>query len=66
MKFKCPKPETYQEWKARIEQWHRVFAWLPHRCDDDTCRWLETIERRIEIRYYYAGSDHVKYYRAIK
>lgn len=66
MKFNCPKPETYKEWETRIGQWHRVFAWLPHRCEDETCRWFEFIERRITLHPWYDGIDKVKYYRAIK
>lgn len=66
MKFKCSKPETWGEYKARIAEWHRIFAWLPHRVEDGTCRWLEPVERRIHIKVWTYDIDKVKEYRAIK
>lgn len=44
MKFNCG--ETWTEQKARLEQWHRWFAWYPVKISNHDCRWFETIERR--------------------
>lgn len=52
MKFKC-KCEQWPEYKERMENWHRIFAWVPHYCPDiDRCIWLEHIWRRGEFHSY--------------
>ena len=43
MKFDCG--ETASEYFARLEKWHRWFAWYPVRIGNRDCRWLEYVER---------------------
>lgn len=38
--------ETALEQKERLQQWHTVFALIPHRVEDHDYRWLEYILRR--------------------
>lgn len=38
--------ETYPTWKARLENWHPYYAWLPILVGDQDTRWLEWIERK--------------------
>lgn len=48
MKFHCKTPETRAQYVARLEQWHRWFAWHPVRVAKNDCRWLEVVERKAE------------------
>ena len=55
---------------ARLRQWHRIFALVPHRVGPHDCRWLEFIERRYPDAWVCEVSDSVlkmePEYRAIK
>ena len=53
MKFDCG--ETASEYFARLEKWHRWFAWYPVRIGYRDCRWLEYVERK--ITYGFDGWD---------
>lgn len=57
--------ETRYEKIARLEKWHRWFAWYPVRVAEHDYRWLEIVERRKE---YYDGFslDCFTYYRTLK
>lgn len=44
MRFDCG--ETYEEWEARLSDWHPWFAWHPVRLGSHDCRWLETVMRK--------------------
>jgi hypothetical protein len=47
--------------------WHVWFAWYPVRIKDHDCRWLEKVERRGNLEYYYDGGTYWKFeYRAIE
>lgn len=47
--------------------WHVWFAWHPVRIKDHDCRWLEKVERRGNLEYYYDGGEYWKFeYRAIE
>lgn len=37
---------------ARLRNWHKWFAWFPVRVGHKDCRWLETVERRMEADVY--------------
>lgn len=73
MRFYCGKSSA-QRWRERWNKerekhdaqshWHKVFAWLPIRTDENVCVWLEQYERRLEWRicdytynYYIAKSE---------
>ena len=51
MKFNCG--ETPAEKFERLENWHRWFAWHPVRVGSHDCRWLEYVERKGTLHYYY-------------
>ena len=47
--------------------WQVSFAWYPVRIKDHDCRWLEKVERRGNLEYYYDGGTYWKFeYRAIE
>lgn len=54
MKFDCG--ETWLEKKARLERWHRKFAWWPAKLSDHDCRWLEWVERKGEYIEWFDGA----------
>lgn len=64
MRFDCGREAALRA-KAR-EQWHRWFAWYPVRVSDESCRWLEWVERRIEPAAAYDGVYLFHYYRSLK
>lgn len=57
--------ETEEENIERLEKWHTIFAWLPHRVDSHDYRWLEYIERRGIIYQYWSGPSVEWEYRLI-
>lgn len=63
MRFDCG--ETWQEREARINEWHRWFAWRPVRVGPHDCRWLEVVERKITRHYTWGGGFTEREYRAI-
>lgn len=44
MRWDCG--EELAEKKARLEEWHRSFAWWPRKVAPHDCRWMEWVERR--------------------
>lgn len=46
MKFDCGP--TWQTWVEQKSEWHPFFTILPRRVGENDCRFLETIERRLE------------------
>ena len=64
MKFDCGL--TYAEKVRAQAEWHRWFAWRPVRVDSRDCRWLEYVERRIEIRFGLYNIYRIKEYRKIE
>lgn len=58
MKLNCDRiAETISERDRRQREWHDWFAWFPVRVEKGDCRWMETVERRIE-REYASGWGH--------
>jgi hypothetical protein len=60
MKFNCgPSPLVKEQLrKVRLEKkaeglmrWHHWFAWYPVRIDENHCRWLEIVERKMNNAY---------------
>lgn len=45
--------------EERRRKWHLWFAWHPVRMTDDPsgCRWLETVQRKIEVTWNSCGSN---------
>lgn len=56
--------ETHEEWKTRVSQWHRWFAWRPVWTNGPPpgLLWLETIECRM-VQYHSEISDEYEYRR---
>lgn len=54
MKFDCG--ETHKEKNARLNVWHRWFAWYPVIISDHDCRWLEWVMRRGELLHQWDDS----------
>ena len=46
MKFDCG--ETFYSKIERTKEWHDWFAWRPVRVANHDCRWLETVERKLD------------------
>jgi len=42
--------------EKRLERWHPVFAFVPHKTDAGRWLWLETAERRLDHRTPLLGS----------
>lgn len=55
MKFDCGP--TWEETKARLSDWHPVYAWFPVRVGSHDCRWLEVVERKGSYYWVTAGWD---------
>lgn len=65
MKFNCGKQETWGEYRDRVGQWHRWYAWYPIRTGNEECRWLEWVERKIKIVFYTYDTEFNKEYRSL-
>lgn len=68
MRFNCDRiAETIAERDRRQREWHDWFAWHPVRVATGDCRWLETVERRIEREYKHGwGHSFVDTYRSYR
>lgn len=54
MKFNCDalkdrRARRRYERLGRNLEWHKVFAFLPHKVSDSDCRWFEVVERRLVL-----------------
>lgn len=49
MKFNCGP--SFAERHNRKQQWHKWFAWRPIRLNENDCRWLEYVERKINYSF---------------
>ena len=49
---------------AERSKWRSWFAWFPVRVGSHDCRWLETIERRSELKLVFIDYKWVHEYRA--
>jgi hypothetical protein len=58
MKFDCGSSTKKSD--SRLT-WHPWFAWYLVRISDNDCRWLETVDRRGNMEYYYGGDNYWKY-----
>lgn len=74
MKFDCGptrtekrklKEEKIKKKYAHLSKWHKRFAWFPVKVGSHDCRWLETIEKRIDIIHDGFGNFYFREYRPI-
>lgn len=73
MKFKCgytrderlAREAARRAEQKRIEDWHRIFAIMPHQVAEGDCRWLEYIERKLIWEEGCYSSESRWIYRAI-
>lgn len=54
MRFTCGERKARREAQlqaeiTRVTEWHPWFAWLPVRVTSSDCRWLEWVERKVEL-----------------
>lgn len=69
MKFNCNALGDYlkarrREKIIRQQDWHDYFAIIPRKLAHGDCRWLETIERRVDYYYVYGSQSRYPHYRA--
>ena len=57
MKFNCDREPRVDQKKS----WHVWFAWYPVKVGPGDCRWLEKVERRGQLDYFYDGSPYWLY-----
>lgn len=55
MRFDCG--ETYEERHARLENWHRFFAWYPVKIKDHDCAWMEWVLRKGKFTCSWGDAD---------
>ncbi len=61
MKFDCGA--NYDEWEAKMLDWHPHFCWWPVMIASHDCRWLEPIERKFRFIGQYTGKPRRPSYR---